>query len=346
MSSDNTKLESIIPQKGLVFIVVDCYYYTAGEKVTGEILVNVPDNYPPSKLIFRSKGLEEVQLQDPKGLNRSASSSIFTLENNVGNWEGGLQEGQYVFPFTFKLPQFAPASFSYIGEDSKGRVVKAQVFYEMSLSLEVPSNPNLSLSHSRGFTVRNKNTRTKPSACLELNEGIAGCCCASKGSTIYKLQVTGEDHTQVGGVLKYKLQPNNSNCSASIYKIATQIKFKLHFKLENENITIDKLIENEARPTWIGPHSNLVFDKDFEFFTRVSTDAGDNNPGSNSSPLIYSEYLIEFYMYYDILCKKDPLVLKMPVHVNPATNYIREEPVLPRPWEPLESPILVFTTNH
>lgn len=61
---DIDQSESIIISNPFVFIVLDCFYYVAGEKITGEILLYLPEDYPSGSIIVSSRGLEEVQLYE------------------------------------------------------------------------------------------------------------------------------------------------------------------------------------------------------------------------------------------------------------------------------------------
>jgi len=332
----------------LAFIALDCYYYVAGEKVTGELLLNLPRDIPPAKLVFTSKGYEQVIVIDPGSRSTShqqASSEIYALNNTVGEWTHGLEAGQYVYPFTFKLPHFAPATFFYSGDDSKGNLVKAQICYEMGLKLEVPSKPELNLSHSREFGVRNKYTRGKPSPSIELTEHISGCCWRNLGGTRFKLSVAGDAHSQVDQELKYKLEPDNSQCSAPINHVTGQVQMQVQFALNSGTISLTKTLSRISRPTWISANTSLVFEKDFEYSTELKFGSEEMNPSSNHSPLIKVMYTVEVFVYYDIRCKREPTSIRLPLHVDPKTRRVREEPALPRPWEPLESKILVFQLN-
>ena len=81
----------------------------------------------------------------------------------------------------------------------------------------------------------------------------------------------------------------------------------------------------------------MIYEKDFEYISDLRMNTDDINPGSNQTPLIQCVYYYEIQIYYDIVCNKSPIILRMPFHVDPKDTFVRENPVLPRPWEPEES---------
>ena len=68
----------------LLFIALDCLYYNAGEKVNGELLLNLPSDFPEGSLRLCSKGFEQVKV-----LNKSLThlSTIYNLETVVHSWK-------------------------------------------------------------------------------------------------------------------------------------------------------------------------------------------------------------------------------------------------------------------
>lgn len=50
-----------------VFIVLDKLYYLAGERVSGEILINAPSYVQPCELFFKSSGLEYIKVYEIPG---------------------------------------------------------------------------------------------------------------------------------------------------------------------------------------------------------------------------------------------------------------------------------------
>lgn len=247
-----------------------------------------------------------------------------------------------MFPFNFKLPSYSPSTFYYAGEDARNYYVKAQVSYSVSVKLEVMNEPENNLTHSRMFVVRNKQTHSKPNNSIETRENVTGCCCRSKGSTFLKLSIKGDDHTQVESLIRYKLDPDNTNCKAPINYVTGQVYLLIELSVGGTIFRVNKTLSSISRATWISAFTSLVYEKDFEYIAELKMNNAELNPSSNSTPLINCTFLIEVLVYYDLSCKGKPARISMPFHVNPKNTFIREEAKLPTPWEPEEAPISNF----
>ena len=51
-------------------------------------------------------------------------------------------------------------------------------------------------------------------------------------------------------------------------------------------------------------------------------------------------FYIEVNIFYEINCRKAPVVIKMPIHVDPKDSFVREHVNMPKPWEPVEYPLV------
>mmetsp|Transcript_14081 Transcript_14081/g.14142 ORF Transcript_14081/g.14142 Transcript_14081/m.14142 type:complete len:218 (-) Transcript_14081:4-657(-) len=192
------------------------------------------------------------------------------------------------------------------------------------------------------FVVRNKQTHTKPNISIETRESVYGCCCTNKGNTYLKLSVKGEEHSQVEGTLRYKLDPDNTNCKAPINYVTGEVSLVLEITVSSQTFRIVKTLSSISRATWISAFTSLVYEKDFEYNAELKMNNAELNPSSNQTPMISCMFVIEVLVFYDLSCKGKPARIAMPFHVNPKNTFIREEPKLPVPWEPEEAPISNF----
>ena len=121
----------------MVFIVMDKLYYLAGERVSGEILINAPNYVQPCNLYFMSYGKEYVKVFENPGLPKfeESENTVFQLDNKMLVWEEGLEPGQYVYPFTFKLPLYCPSTFNFEGDGTAGEYIVANIKYKIKISL-------------------------------------------------------------------------------------------------------------------------------------------------------------------------------------------------------------------
>lgn len=326
-----------------LFVILDCVHYVAGDRVTGELLLSLPQGLAASTLVLLSSGLEEVCIYDRerKDERKEAFSQVYKLEQTVSEWTDGTPPGQYVFPFTFKLPQYCPATFSFQGDDKQGNFMKGDITYSISAELRVSDSQQSTLRHSRPMLVRNYQSHEKVNASCEMDHVVSGCCWSSKGRTHLKLSVKNEEHCAVGGSVKFKLDPDNSHCSVPINHITgiitQEIAFSLPGSAENR---FERTMCNISRATWISPSTSIVYEKDFEYFTELMMSSADLNPSSNDTPLIHCRYDVEAKVHYDLSCGDPEASIVLPLHVDPRNTLERLEPALPKNWNPVENSIL------
>lgn len=339
---------SSITSDSFIFIILDCYSYTAGEKVTGEILFNVCESIPKSYIKFQSRGIEEIHVFDSQDRTKvlvEEIQEVFTLDTCLTEWESEVPIGQYVFPFNFKIPNYCPSTFYYSGEDSRGNYIKAEVFYHISIKLIV-SGVDSGLSHSRIINIKNISTLEKPSPSIEAVGDVSGCCFLNKGRTQFKLSVANVDHCNVDGEIKYKLYPNNSNCKAPINHVIGSVVLDFTVRTRKGDYKIIKKLSEIDRPTWISAFTSLIYEKDFEYQAELKVSSDELNPSSNKSPIIMCEYFIEILVFYDLKCMTRPIVIRLPFHVNPKLAQRKEGPKLPTDWNPIESSIFNLSVDN
>jgi Arrestin (or S-antigen), N-terminal domain len=330
-----------------IFIVLDFFSYVSGERVTGEVLLNIPSVLPKGSIKFYSRGVEEIQVFHAVYRNKQLleeTNEVYSLDEIIKEWELELPPGHYVIPFNFKIPSYSPSSFYYSGEDSKGNYIKAEVFYHISVKL-LFSNKESGISNSRLFIVKNKKCLEKPGYSIEENAVITGCCFSNKGSTKFKLSVTNTEHCTVGGNVKYKLDPDNTRCRVPIYKVTGNVHFEFFINTRKGEFRVFKTISSIPRATWISPYASIIYEKDFEYLADLKAFSEELNPSSNFSSMMCSKYFVEVCVYYDLVCRKKPHKIKINFHVNPRTSSKNSDPILPRDWNPIELSIVNLIVN-
>ena len=103
--------------RGGMVVQTDHSYYFSGSHLTGKIYVDIYQSFPARKLSLEVKGKEKCEWVEHKTRNgnegetetydvwHKKSHDIFKFEQLVYQFPGGyIPAGQYVFPFSFKLP--------------------------------------------------------------------------------------------------------------------------------------------------------------------------------------------------------------------------------------------------
>lgn len=330
-------------EEPVLFVILDCVYYVAGDRVTGEILMNMPYDYPASTLHLRSGGAEEIHLFDGPTHSRSTnhSAEVYSLASEVKEFSDGVPAGQYVYPFTFKLPHHSPSTFSFSG-DVQSCFVKACIEYFCTAELVVNSEETLNLKHTRPILVRSRKAKNKVNESVETVHVVPGCCCTTKGRTRLKLTIKNEEHSISGGTVKYKLDPDNSQCSAAINHVTGITSITLSFNFPVRTLRLRKELSTISRATWLSASTSMIYEKDFEYTADLKQAQEDWNLSSNEGALITCEYNVEVLIHFDVAFKQVPATIGLPLLVNPKNIYSKEEPNLPQEWAPREVSIVNF----
>lgn len=312
--------------------------YTAGEKVTGDILLRVRNNYLDSCLRLQSSGEEHTSISlfsNPAQVHSQETKPIFTLNTSLPH-SNPIPPGDYKFPFNFKLPAFIPSTFSYSGEDRNKNFIQSWISYSISVSFH--TNNKQILRQSKKITVKNINSLEKPDSSIKLNVPIANCCFKSVGSTEFVLTIQELTQKEVDNEISFKIIPDNSLCSVSINRVVAEVWTEMQIICKENKYTVKRLLSRNDRSTWIRAFASAVFEKDFEYKAQVKGDGF--NVSSNYLGLIQCEYFIEIYVYYDLRFKDVPVAFRLPFHVNPKSEYEKEESIISNDWNPKEENLI------
>ena len=324
-----------------IFIVLDSQTYMAGDKITGEILINIQEPISTGTIELTSSGTEEVLIYDQKDL----TSPLITEKNIVFQVSAPLiksqtlQPGNYVFPFSIKIPAFCPSSFDFSGRDDKNNYIKASISYQISTCFA----DGIKLSDSKFFIVKNKYSLTSPQVNLQSEEEVKGCC-SNQGTSKFDLSIINSQHCEIDGEISFRLMPDNKNCNAPINRVVVKVESEVSFYTKAGDFRAFKEIAVVDRATWVGRMSSTVFEKDFECKCKI-IDLKSLNLTSNLTPLVKCEYFLKVFVFFDSFGMKTPVQVILPFHVNPACRLKKVLPKLPESWNPEEMPIVVALWN-
>lgn len=329
----------------MVWLGLDCFHYVGGERVTGEIMINLPADTAPGQLLLKSRGYEEVKVYTgDKGMKscKQARNTIYEYQNLIHAWDETILSGQYVFPYTFKLPHFVPSSFNFKGEDSNNNLLKAKIVYEASIEFLVPSDCNKNMKDTKRILVRSQLNNGLVNVSAENNEVIVGCM-GRKGVTTLRLIVLNEDHGVIDGTLRYRLEPNNSKCSGRINQVTSYVSFIMEINIEGKSYRYARVLSHSTKDVAIEPYTPTILDQQYEYTADIRLPGSEQNSSTVETPLIHSRYSIEAIVYYQLSCKEITATVSLPVYINPRNYKDKVKPKLPSKWDPKEHPIVNMT---
>ena len=321
-----------------LFIILDSQVYVAGDKVTGEILLNVQEPFNDSELVFSASGTEEISVFDPvdqKKLLVSENSEVFYISNPLYKWKY-LDVGQYIFPFSLKIPPHSPSSFYFSSIDERKHYIKASIFYEITANLLTSTSK---FSQSAQFIIKNKLALTRSQIQINSTEEIRSCC-SLQGTTKFALSILNNEHCEVGGQILFRLEPDNKNCKAPINRVISKVLVEVTFSTSRGEFKVIKELASIDRAAWVSGQSSLTFIKDFEY--SCGLEVHEMNLSTNLTPVVKCEYFLKLLIYYDTFGNQRPVELIINFHVNPKPQGRKEIPTLPERWDPQEFGITAF----
>jgi hypothetical protein len=324
-----------------VKVLIDAPYFVAGERISGEVLVKT--NQGSCELVFKSFGTEKVSVDNNRRDPITHTNTILTIEERFGVLN---QRSQVVYPFDFKLPLFSPASLDYEDSDIDGNHVKAQISYVIEASL-LWENKEIS-KDSIFFTVFNKNSRLLVSQSLDFTTELSACFCFSRGVSKIKIEPMESTHFACNDSKRYKVLidcPANQNISSFIGQIVHNITVYLP---SQKPLNIRKIVSR-----CVSTYESLIKANDdvntITYFidANLSEHKNGENPSSNHSTLVQSEYNLELFGIYDVGCRSKLVQCTAPIHVNPASRK-KETFELPQDWHPREFSLknMIPNINH
>lgn len=320
--------EEVIPDaKNFLLVFLDSFFYTSLEKVTGEVVLTT--QLSGLSLLLEAYGGEEIVLYDGnKKIIEKKTKEVFNVNHIAGTIDS---PGQYVAPFSLKLPSHSPSSFSYSYTDTRGYYIQSSIFYMIKATL---LNSQPILSQSQIFNVKNLQssylTKFQSDHLLTING-----CCASSGTTQVQLEINNKDLVELNTPLYLSLKINNETCSQTISQIKLDVLMNFSSNIENIRSETTHLVTSDTKQVSITGHDKLIYKLPFFLPT-------DLNPCSMSTSILNCEFFIECTFSYQSMCLSQVSSFRTGFHVDPQNNASKTMPELPDDWNPSELPISVL----
>jgi hypothetical protein len=285
---------------------------TAGSRLKGTLLLNTLTPSYQSKLKLTSTGYENLSAISVSGVKSEYNNEIFHMSNEISSWDC-LPASQLVFPFSFKLPFYAPASFDFSNSDMHGTHLEASVVY--SLRAELTEDEKIVVEDFCILNVLSNKARLKPQESkVELN--LSTCCCFHKGTSRLTLSQKDPVNAEYGQKNRFHLEVNWEQSKGKIKEIIGCVVYQLQV-----NIPGDKSYEF-TQEIFEFNHSNSFLAKNgavlaFNEFDVLVEGLWGDNASSNHTAMISSSYRAEAQVVFLFNFSEKRIKIDLPVHVNP-----------------------------
>ena len=144
-----------------ISIELDKCFYFPGETVMGSVYIESSGLPSSSLLNLKLKGKEETMFFDENNTKKSPDSSnsglviFYNHVHNLKSWNESLPEGKFIFPFSFLLKDYLPATCQFKANYDQNFII-AKILYK--IKIELISDTKLILKKSIEIIVREKMT--------------------------------------------------------------------------------------------------------------------------------------------------------------------------------------------
>ena len=319
-------------------LMIDSPYFVAGERVSGEVLVSQVGK--SGKLTINAIGVEKIQIESLTRNQISRSNTIFTVEEQLALINSDTLG---VYPFSFKLPAFAPASFHFFDTDSDHNSIFSEISYKIETRLF--NEEKEFLMESVNFIVWARNSRLIINQKLEFASELTSCWCFSRGFSNIHIETADFQYFICKESKKYRLLIECIE-NQHLVSIIGQIVFEISFVVPGEKTVFIRKIISRCVPSVEDLKKSASDLRKLHYIVDADLSQINfgNNPCSNHAGFFNSEYKLQLFAVYDIGFRSKRAECEVSIQINPILTK-KENPVIPENWNPKEYPLKSFVPN-
>jgi len=304
-----------------IWVQTEKQNYFEGDMVNGTIYLNAISPFQCRGLFIEVHGEERTHWTETETYTEGDQTRTRTIQHHghreffnvrvqVYNFGGGVQPGQYAFPFSFHLPAGLPGVFEAQHGDAR-----ASIRYRITSECDVKGFWNTDIKHTQFMVVRQRLMKPIMAAKLECHQKITKCCCINKGNADLKVHLD-KDSYAPGETCQIMCEiVNNSEESLSQVKVQLMRKIELKSNGYKRHYISDVVARNDY--SGLGPNESRTGQGALILPLAL------NMPGQ--SPSVQSQ-LINCEYYVDVEFKTDSVFMSNLDVKVPATIYAPQPP--------------------
>ncbi|OMJ70062.1 hypothetical protein SteCoe_32046 [Stentor coeruleus] len=321
-----------------VNIELDTNSIVAGDRIGGEI--QIKSTIIGCAVIFKSSGIEKVAISGGKDSQKVHKSIIYTFEKYLTT---GTQEASEVFPFSFKLPAFAPSSMSFNDTDHDEKRIKAKISYDITASI---MHENKLLKEKKvKLIVHSARIRDQSEKSQETSLALTCCICFTRGvasmSIILAKNIDPLCNSKMISQAVIKSESNNKLAS-----IVGQYILEFSIKLPDQSVvkvrkTLTRTVPNIKQ---ILSEQKNTSELSFSFEMNKNDREFPKLTPTNEGVYFQSRYFLHVYAVYYVGFRSKILELEQEIPVsfdeeNETDRSIIQIDALKHPFQVMEAPI-------
>lgn len=303
-------------------LVLPCKYYVAGDKLTGELFSSVYEK--DTKIVLKVMGEEQVSI-DSITSKTHQSASIFTAYKEI--LDPSLSSHlKSIFPFTFHIPDYAPASFHFLDTDSSNNIVSAEVFY--ILEAELHYSGEILTKDTIEFTVFSKNYKEAyGKSSNSSTTRLKSFCCVPRGRSYISIELSGESEENERKFEVFIESGNNKKLDSVIIQVVCDI----NLNVQDKNLSFRKIVNRKVVTPSILAFTTSGEKLNFMYGAKVESESIGPNASTNKAKFFSCRYNIQALAMYNIGLHSTESECLLPLLVNPIP-VVNESPSFPSDW--------------
>lgn len=325
----NSASKILDTNNNFLFVCLDSYNYHAGDRIKGRIFLNIKSNFPECRLVLTSSGNEKLTVVTASHSISEYINEIFHNSSVIQEWEFLQTASQYVFPFSFKLPFYAPATFEFDSFDQSKNSLKALIDYSIKATLM--EKENVVLEDEAVFNVLTNKARQKPQE-SNLDVRLKTCCCFRKGNSHINLAQIEKVNPSYGSMCRFHLKINWEKYKGKIRGIKGSVLYKLFLTIPGDRTYeyTKQLFDFNHSQSFLNSTDSVVALNEFDVLIEGQFA---ENASSNSTAMIQSTYEAEAEIEFNFNVSHQHLKIQLPVYVNPK-EFLDREYSIKGDWSP------------
>ena len=315
----------------------------AGEIITGVLNVSVTKSSGPGTLYLRFKGIEKTNWvtrtkrgKDYHNTYHTGRHKICNVSYPIYNFDHGLAEGGYSLPFSFRLPEHIPSTFSYQPGSSlfetgpTSAVIKYKFFGKfVGLSNEL-------IKGKQEVTVRHLSYSFEKSVEQKVKANFKTWCCVQKGSCELSVSYPQDSYNPSQNAKFYAIV-DNSQSKLSIVQVVCRFGYTMRLR-DNQNRThlvkknlIEKRLSLTMKAGQQEKSQQVEFDIDFREVQETL-----RHMFTTKNNLIECIYTNDIEAETDgcCMCCGDYAKIVSPINIIPNILAEHVAPQIPQGWAP------------
>lgn len=309
-------------------IALETLTHSAGSRVSGNLLLNYPASLNQGNLTITSSGTEYLSASPLSSSTSKYQNEIFHVSSQLQSWLDSSPM-QQIFPFSFKLPHYAPASFSFSHTDSSGTLLAACITY--TLKAVLTDNNSALLEDLLTLNVLSSKSRAKPQEIREILH-LSTCCCFHKGTSKLALSQKDSQNTAYGQLARFHVEVNWEKFRGKIKEVIGSVNYKLQLNVPGGETYefFQEIFDFNHSSSFLAKNESVVAINEFDVKVQGSFA---ENASSNSTALITSAYTAEAEVVFTFNFSEQSQKILLPVQINPH-EVADPELVISGDWSP------------